>query len=81
MCVISGLKKSDQVLGLNKSLKGPLFNNTKHHIIEYWQYPYHEPKPVYTPDFKKRIYLRGLVTSWAEKSDFATTPALLSWFF
>ena len=53
MCVISGLKKScdvcvcqtDSVLGLNKSLKGPLSNDTKHHIMEYWQYPYHEPKP------------------------------------
>jgi len=41
--VISGLKKScdicvcqkDSVLGLNESLKGPLSNDTKHHIIEY----------------------------------------------
>ena len=66
MCVISSLKKScdvcvrqtDSVLGLNKSLKGPLSNNTKHHIIEYWQYPYHEPKP-YIHQISKMEFILG----------------------
>ena len=35
---------TDPVLGLNESLKGPISNDTKHYIIEYQQYPYHEPK-------------------------------------